>query len=126
MEHNLGFVVSDEAASDVSLVLRGYTVSKRGCCLTCIASEYVMRNSLRHCVRLPIETVDPGTLAAAWANFSGDVSWTDAIATGPETGKGPTDIDVSPPRPALRRITNIVAAWPVIPGAVIWPPIPAE
>jgi hypothetical protein len=85
-----------------------------------------MRNSLRHCVRLPIETVDPAMLAAAWADFSGDVSWTDACATGPEIGKEPTDIDVSPSRPALRRMISIAAAWPVIPRAVSWPPVPTE
>ncbi len=113
-----GSIVHADAVSDVSLVLRGYTVSRHRRCLSLIAGNYVMRDSLHHCIRLPIDTVDPGTLATAWADFSDSAKWSDPLYAGPQAGRQGMVSVMSALRPALRAGTSTVAVWP----AIVWPP----
>ncbi len=99
-----GSIVHADAVSDVSLVLRGYTVSRHRRCLSLIAGNYVMRDSLHHCIRLPIDTVDPGTLATAWADFSDSAKWSDPLYAGPQAGRqGMVSRHVSASTGATRR-----------------------
>jgi hypothetical protein len=67
---------------DVALVLQGYAVSARGVCLARVAGNYVTRDGLRRCIRFLVDTVDPVTLGAAWAAFSGAAGWVGAASMG--------------------------------------------
>jgi hypothetical protein len=109
-----GSIVHADAVRDVSLVLRGYTVSRHRRCLSLIAGNYVMRDSLRHCIRLPIDTVDPGTLAAAWADFGDSAKWSDPLYAGSQAGRQGIVPAFPPLRPAPRAGTSTAAVWPGI------------
>ena len=61
---------SDDEMREINLVVQGYTVSARGACLARVDGAYVMRDSARHCVRIPVAGADLGVLGARWAEFS--------------------------------------------------------
>lgn len=63
-------IPSKDDVRDIGLVLQGYTISSRGSCMTRIGTDYVMRDSVRHCVRLPAAVHNSMTLSLAWAEFS--------------------------------------------------------
>jgi hypothetical protein len=62
-------VPTDEEVREVGLSLQGYTVCARGLCLARVGAEYVMRDGVRRCVRVPVEKADPELLGTMWAEF---------------------------------------------------------
>jgi hypothetical protein len=59
---------TDEAAREIELVARGYTVSTRAAALGRIGGDYVMRDSDGARVALPLST-ETDRLRAVWAAF---------------------------------------------------------
>jgi hypothetical protein len=65
---DFGMSATDEAAREIELVARGYTVSTRAAALGRIGGDYVMRNRDGTRVALPLST-EIDRLRAVWTAF---------------------------------------------------------